>query len=78
MKIYELVAELCYLGFDQTIAVKVIEHFMKSFEWELEMELTSEQAQQVLTYAIDLLKLVPLPFLQDSNEMSVVLEQMLN
>lgn len=78
MKIYELVAELCYLGFDQAIAIKVVEHFMKSFEWELEMELTSEQAQQVLTYAIELLKLVPLPFLQDSSEISVVLEQILN
>lgn len=78
MKIYELVAELCYLGFDQTIAIKVVEHFMNSFEWELEMELTSEQAQQVLTYAIELLKLVPLPFLQDSSEISVVLEQILN
>ena len=78
MKIYELVAELCYLGFDQTIAIKVVEHFMNSFEWELEMELTSEQAQQVLTYAIELLKLVPLPFLQDSSEISVVLEQILD
>lgn len=77
MKIYELVSELCYLGFEQTIAIKVIEHFMKSFEWELEMELTSEQAQQVLTYAIELLKLIPLPFLQDSNDMSIVLEQLL-
>ena len=51
---------------------------MKSFEWELETELTSEQTEQVLNYGIELLKLVPFPFLQDSNEMSVVLKQLLD
>ena len=62
MKVYEVVAELCFLG----------------FKWELETELTEEQSKQILDYGLQLLKILPLNFLQDAKGLSVVLKQLLN
>lgn len=78
MKVYEVVAELCFLGFEQSIALQVVEHFLKSFEWELETELTEEQSKQILDYGLQLLKILPLNFLQDAKGLSVVLKQLLS
>ena len=75
MKVYEVVAELCFLGFEQSIALQVVEHFLKSFEWEL---LTEEQSKQILDYGLQLLKILPLNFLQDAKGLSVVLKQLLS
>lgn len=77
MKIYELIAELCYLGFDENNAISVVEHYLKPFEWELEDEVTTKQAKQILDYAIQLFKLVPISFLKDSKDLPLFLKQLI-